>query len=149
MGQNSEGKEEFFEQLLQVWKNNKLDFLNKHIARTTMVETKCAEYWYFTPDKKLRVMFLHKGNGNEIFPHYDNNGDMDGFLRKYTTVGEDGAPEKRVDIFTDEFRYRYVERGGNWSIEGTDSHVFNKIPDRVLRSGHTRMERCADDYRPV
>lgn len=129
---NKEDKyQETFTLINDVWNKNKLDYFNKKLARRLFVETKVAELWYVIIDdqdvKHIKVALLCDENGDSIFSHFNENGDMDAFTRRYKLEYIDGKKYDHVDIYTaDNFIYG-VKKGEAWQVERKDN-LYGKIP---------------------
>lgn len=131
---NNNDEEKFeviYDAVKDVWKNAKLDFHNRKIARKLFVETRAAELFYVRIDqdnvKKVKVKVLCKSEGDDITPHWDDYGDMDAFIREYQWKDEDGKDRHRVEIYTDEIMFVGIKAGDNWSVQKYDN-LIGKIP---------------------
>ena len=126
----NEGDEEAYKLLVDVWKDNKLDYFNRRLARKVFVETKAAELWYVTKeegkDAKIRVMLLSKEMGDDIYPHFNDFGDMDAFTRQYTLLDAKGKAIEHVDIYTADKIIRGV-KVQRWTSKD-EVNLFEKIP---------------------
>ena len=113
-----------------VWNKNKLDYFNKKLARRLFVETKVAELWYVIVDannvKHIKVALLCNKNGDEIYPHFDNNGDMDAFTRRYKLEDKDEKTYEHVDIYTAENYIKGIKKEA-WQVEKKEN-LYGKIP---------------------
>ena len=122
--------QETFELINDIWNKNKLDYFNKKLARRLFVETKVAELWYVIIDadniKHVKVVLLCSENGDEIYPHFDNNGDMDAFARRYKLVDVDEKSYEHVDIYTAD-KIHYGVKKTEWKVE-VKPNLFGKIP---------------------
>ena len=128
---NKEDKyQDTFELINDIWNKNKLDYFNKKLARRLFVETKVAELWYVLIDaenvKHVKVALLCSENGDEIYSHFDNNGDMDAFARRYKLVDVDEKSYEHVDIYTAD-KIHYGVKKTEWVVNIKDNH-FGKIP---------------------
>ena len=138
----SEKHKDAFSLVSNVWDANKLDYLNRKIARELFIETKIAELWYIQPTNegnRIRAMLLFEGNGNKLYPHYDpSTGKMDAFTRKYEVVNPKNSDEKLVkaDVYTDTTIYYYIQQGGQWIEDGTDTNPIKKIPIIYYEKGY-------------
>lgn len=87
-----------FEAVKRTLSDNKIDSLNRRIARTVMRETEAAELWYPVEEKgfweriarnerfsfvgevpsqyKLRVALFSPGQGDRLYPVFDNYGNL-------------------------------------------------------------------------
>jgi SPP1 family phage portal protein len=125
----------------RVWKDCKLDYASRNIARKLFSETEVAELWYLKekpgswdsikelknkPKVQLRMKIMAKSLGDLLYPTFDDTGDMIAFSRQYTM--QEG--EKFVDyfeIYTDQYKIVLVNRDG-WKEESKVAHNIGKIP---------------------
>jgi SPP1 family phage portal protein len=136
-----ESLEDSFKAFTKAWKDAKLDYHNRRLARRLFVETRVAELFYIRAyesgegdkkgitQKKLKVMLLCKENGDSLYPVWDALGDMSGFIRKYQVEIEVEAEKKKVDrveIYTAAWNYTCT-KGDDWEIVKYEN-VFGKIP---------------------
>ncbi len=119
----------------KVFRDNKMKYFDKKLARTIFREREAAELWYFVldeqghPTKEMRVKLLSPLNGDALYPHFDDYGRMDGFARKYTVWNEEGENEVRFDVYTSKLVYRYKLSSGILEEDGVAMpHGFDKIP---------------------
>jgi len=113
-----------------IWKKDKLDYFNKKLTRRLFVETKVAELWYTIIDnennKYIKVSLLCKKNGDDIYAHFNENGDMDAFTRRYKLEDIDGKSYEHVDIYTADKVMKGTKKE-SWEVEEKDN-LFKKIP---------------------
>ncbi|HTE34072.1 MAG TPA: hypothetical protein VK666_27015, partial [Chryseolinea sp.] len=93
--QPKEGPEaNFLKVVNKVWEDNKLDYKSDDIFTRTMSERHCAELWYvrdaeegywdgltITSKFKLGMRVISPSSGDELFPLFDDFGDMIMFIR--------------------------------------------------------------------
>lgn len=128
--EDNEGTEYF---RTMVEKKLKLKAVLKEFARTVMVETKAALLFY--PKEvittkgiviELRVRLLSQKSG-EFYPHFDDYGDMDGFIRKYKAVNPEDAKEHDYAwIQTTEQNITSVDMDGTW-VTAAEPNLFGKL----------------------
>jgi SPP1 family phage portal protein len=130
LGNKEDKYQETFDLINNVWDKNKLEYFNKKLARRLFVETKVAELWYIIIDsdnvKHIKVVLLCNQNGDEIFAHFDNNGDLDAFTRRYKLEDTDEKTYDHIDIYTAENSFFGVKKE-NWKVEKKDN-LCGKIP---------------------
>ncbi len=101
--ENDDATKEAYKKILQVLKQNKIQYFDRKLARRLFIETKVAELWHVTIDdeknKIYQVMLLSTKNGDEIYAHFNDFGIMDAFSRKYTTQDAEGKPVEHFDIY--------------------------------------------------
>jgi hypothetical protein len=122
-----------------VWvKDLKMQNMLKRLATTCMIETKAALLFFPQPIKdgedpartkelKLRCMLLHSGNG-EFFPHFNDYGDMDAFIRVYEITNVENKTIRRAKIYTQEQIIWLTDEDGSWEYEKGEKNLFGKIP---------------------
>jgi hypothetical protein len=131
---SAEDPAEAFDEFKRVWSDQlKMQARLKSLARTCMIETKAAVLFYPQPalegeEKilKLRAMNLKKENG-DFYPHFDDYGDMDAFIRKYTKTIE-GKPVEFADIYMADKIKKLSKETGEWAAEKDVPNLFKKIP---------------------
>lgn len=116
-----------FKLILDVWKNNKLDYFNRKLAKRVFIESHSAELWYITPEKEIKVMLLCEENGDKIYPHFNDLGDMDAFTRSYTITDINGKQHKHTDIYMSDKIIYSTYKDNNWEVE-EKPNLFKKIP---------------------
>lgn len=122
------------------WLNNKLDYESKTIAKKMMSECEVAEIWYAesvdaaywdnTPNAgrpfRLRMRIVAKSLNDELYPVFNNMGDMVAFGREYT-VKVDDKDVQHYDLYTDKKTYLATRKPEGWDIKPEDN-FFGKIP---------------------
>lgn len=102
-------------------------------CRTVMIETKSALLFYprITVDdsgaeiKSIGVMVLNQAN-SEFYPHFDDYGNMDAFVRKYVILDDAGKEQNCVWIQTATNTYIGTETSGTWT-EVVEKNIAGKI----------------------
>jgi len=131
-----------FDLLKTTLKDVKIDSFNKKLCKRVLVESKAAELWYIKPvlepnendelqlkGTEIKVYLLCSKNGDEIYPHFNEFGDMDAFTRKYSVKNEKGKNIAYVDIYTDDMIYHYVKsQSGNSYTVKDEKNLIGKIP---------------------
>ncbi len=129
----TEGDEDAFALINDVWKKNKLDYFNKELARNLFIECKVAELWHIPPynlnteKARIRVTLLCKKIGYQIYPHYDAYGDMDAFTVQYETKDGDGKAMINATVYTAKTIYRATKQTGDWQMK-PGANLCGKIP---------------------
>jgi SPP1 family phage portal protein len=126
----------------RTWIDNKLDFDTMLLAEKLMSETEVAEIWY-TEDAaadywkgtvmegskfRMRMQIIAKSTGDDLYPIYNQFGDMIAFGRGYQ-LKKDGKAVDHFDLYTESKIYLGVkESGGNtYTVEQKDN-TLGKIP---------------------
>ena len=130
LGNKDDKYQETFSLIDDIWTKNKLDYFNKKLARRLFIETKVAELWYTIIDnennKYIKVALLCKENGDDIYAHFNENGDMDAFTRRYKLEDLDGKSYEHIDIYTAEKFYYGIKKTA-WLVKEKDN-LYKKIP---------------------
>lgn len=131
---SEEAKSTGFDEIQQVWTNNKLDYFNRKECRAVSIETRAAELWFMRESadgksKQLKVMLLKESEGDGLFPYFDEFGDMIAFTRTWKVKDENGQEETHTDIYTAEWMINYTKIGGGSLAHGEFiDNDFGKIP---------------------
>lgn len=106
--------------------------LNK-FARTVMVETKSAIIFYPRPksqtepnELEIKAKILTLKNG-DFWPHFDDYGDMDAFVRKYKAIHKDGEEREFLWIQTATTELLYVQINSEWTLVSQKANLAKKI----------------------
>lgn len=124
----------------RTWEKAKLDYESKRIAKILFSETEVAELWYRDdPDEaywagtanekrphRLRMKVLANSLGDNLYPVFNNMGDMIAFGREYT-IKVDGKDESHFDIYTDKITYLSTKTSSAW-VTKQETNWFGKIP---------------------
>lgn len=115
--------------------------LNRKVAREIFTSTEAAELWYVTekPNSsygfqskyKLRATILSPSTGENLYPFFDETGDMIAFSREYEIEDSNKLKTKYFETYTAEEFYKWVqEPGKEWELaEGYPRENFiGKIP---------------------
>jgi hypothetical protein len=134
--------------------DNKLKYKAKEVAKRMMSELQVASLWYsddveagywgkLAPKatKRMRMRILSPLLGDELLPVYNALGNLIYFGRKYTTIKDltdltittdivKASTEKieHVDIYTDQYIYKFEKIQSGWLMTEKTPHTFGKIP---------------------
>lgn len=138
--------------------DNKIDGFNRKLAREIFTYKEAAEYWYpvdrgeksneygFATEKRLRVALFSPANGDELYPLFDEHGDMIAFSRQYTITDEAKKEHVFLDTWTDKAFLRYERTGsGEWLQPIATPHDLGKIPVVYISQPQTEW----DDVQPI
>ena len=133
------------EYIYQIEDIAKTRYKNKELARRMMSEMEVAELWYLDeikedgiwafiaqklkitkPQYELRMKVISPVLNDNLYPLFDEYGDMVAFARGYKTKQE-GKEIEHFDVYTTEFTYKYVNRG-TWKLDET-APGGGKIPN--------------------
>jgi SPP1 family phage portal protein len=126
------GKEEDLMTVVsQVWEANKLDFKFKRIVKATLSERHCAELWFpmdvdqsywegypISAKYKLSMMVLANSANDQLYPVFDEYGNMIAFGRAYfiRVVNDSSAVDmvQHFDLYTEKDIYYAKKQGNSW-----------------------------------
>ena len=139
--EESERSELLIKMVERIWEKNKLDYVNKKIARRLFSECEVAELWYLDNlsenddywgglsevKYKLRVKVLSESDGDILYPFFNEYGDMVAFSRGYSVM-VDGKKQERFDVFTADLTVKYFNAGDGWALLAGEG-IQNPIPN--------------------
>ena len=128
-----------FEAVKTVLKKNKWNTLNKKRCKIISSECEQATYWYVVSPpkspqrgegaKRLRLKYdlWSPSCGDELYPLFDDFGDMVAFSRQYEVENEDGKKNIYLDTWTADKHYVFKQADGVWEMTAADNKL-GKIP---------------------
>lgn len=134
------GQESVLKALKRVLYDVKEKSFNRKVARSLFSCTEVAELWYQVEKKtnygfdskfKLRCAILSPMNGDELYPYFDESGDMVAFSREFTVTDGANVSTTYFETWTDQFRYLWSkDKSNGWMLmEGFPEEVaIGKIP---------------------
>lgn len=147
---NDENKEKVLKAVKKVEFDNKTRSLNKRISRIVSSATEVAEYWYLVPTPederygfkasfKLKCAIYDPLNGNELYPYFDEYGDLVAFSRGFNITNSDGKKVEYFETFATVGKsdtekkvhhYMWSKSEGGWGIADGYPKVLetSKIP---------------------
>lgn len=132
--------------------DNKIDSFNRRLCREVCSYKEAAEYWYpvdrpeissdygFETSKRLRVALWAPSAGSELYPYYDEYGDMVAFSREYTIIDAEGHERVCFDTYTAEYFYHYEQDSSGWGDPVISPNPIGKIPVVYYAQGQTEYE---------
>ncbi|MDQ1088580.1 phage portal protein [Siphonobacter sp. SORGH_AS_1065] len=140
-----EGQKKVLAAINRIFKDNKIPSFNAEIALEMFKSTEVAECWFpvkkdvehedygFKTPFKLRVMAFNPWDGNELYPLFDETGDMIAFSRAYVLVDEAGKNINYFETYTDAEKIVWKEGdavagAGGWVQVSRETNVIGKIP---------------------
>lgn len=145
-GSVDEQAQELYNETIEVFQENKIDYFDKKLARDLFRCCECAELWYMVPSQEddaqneIRVMLLSPLRGDLLYPHFDDYNRMDGFARKYIVKNELGETTIHFDVYTSTMVYKYANEGASLQLLSAKPHGFTKIPVVYYRQHETEWE---------
>lgn len=128
----SENSDDYLKLFKSLLNDAKINSFNRKIARDLFCTKEVAELWYPVPVTeegskikfKLRVKMLSVTSGDELYPYYDEYGDLIAFSRQYI-VGK----QKIFETYTADTIIRYDVTEEPLIMEGFPvANVLGKIP---------------------
>lgn len=127
-----------YEGIKKLSKKAKLRSFNRRAYRELLRSTEFAEYWYvvektshnsygFDTSIEIKVAAFNPYDGDELYPYFDEYGDMIVFSRAFT-ITENGKEIRCFEAFTDEARYLWTQDNGKWGDAVIMPHKLGKIP---------------------
>lgn len=124
---------------------NKINSFNRRIARELFRYGEVAEYWYpvelglgegkkknlygINTSYKMKVQLFSPGLGDELYPYFDESGDLVAFSRQYYIEDELGKEQVYFDTYFADKILRYHKSGGGvWILESEAPNPIGKIP---------------------
>lgn len=123
----------------KILKANKINSLNRKVAKDLFRSKEVAEIWFTVPVKephteygfetnfKLRTLKVSPWLGDELFPKFDETGNMICFSRGYKIMQGTETIEY-FDVYTDEEVVQYKKAKGDWESNAPSKNVIGKIP---------------------
>jgi len=115
------------------WKKMKLNRHTRNLLFKLYVETRVAELFYLIKKQVNgktellpRVRILCKSNGDNIYPYFDEYGDMTAFTREYKTQ-VNGKDVDAIDVYTADKVIHAYKDSGVWVKQETVNYI-KKIP---------------------
>lgn len=144
----SNNQQKLFDSVKIVYHQNKMKYFDKRLARTVFRAKEAAELWYMPTDNagkidksgKMRVRLLSPLEGDKLYPHFNDLGQMDGFAREYKILDEEGGSMNHFDVYTDKLVYKYKSEGKGWKLDKAVQHGFTKVPVVYYRQDQAEWE---------
>lgn len=122
----------------------KIGTIDRQVGRTIFGFKECAEIWFpvevaggassrygFASKYKLRCAVLSPEKGNDLYPYFDETGDMIAFSRSYSRKDSSGKSIDYFETYTNSQQFLWWNAGGNGYeiVEGYPKMLsIHKIP---------------------
>ena len=117
----------------RILSDNKETTLNRKIGRFLMSQCEVAEVWFPVPEShsdygfqskyKLRHTIFSPQNGDELYPLFDETGDLIAFSRAYTV-----KKKECFETYTKDLYLKWEKVENNWSpVVGPEGNIQNPI----------------------
>lgn len=136
---NGEAEKQVISAIKKILKANKINSFNRKVAKDLFRSTEVAEIWFTVPTSekhedygfstnfKLRSLKISPWNGDELFPKFDETGNMICFSRSYQKI-EGSETTEYFDVYTDEEVVQYKKDKTGWLQPTTKTNTIGKIP---------------------
>ena len=134
----NEAEERVLKAVRAVFADNKVNTLNRRVARITFSSTECAECWYpieyktkkygFDSAYKLRCTVFNPLKGDKLYPYFSDNGDLIAFSREYVITDQNRKQHRCFETFTDAEHIVWNRDSGEWTEILRVPNPIGKIP---------------------
>ena len=136
---NDDAEKKVLSALKRILYDNKIDSFNRKVGKDLFRATEVAEIWFATPTTeshddygfttkvKVRTLKVSPWSGDELFPKFDETGNMICFSRGYQRI-EGTETIEHFDVYTDEEVVQYKKEKGGWLLPVTFPNMIGKIP---------------------
>ena len=147
---SEDNTQDAFTSMEDLFRQKKMQYFDRKLARTTMIETRSAEWWVATNDSfdpanpktpddpeyiasKINVILLSIKTGYKIYPYFDQFSNLIAFTMTYSGKAYDEKSKKVVSrdyvkILTNTKFITYVKSGSGFVAEDDSVNPFGKIP---------------------
>ena len=143
-----------FDTLRRILKDNKIDPFNQTVALDLFRCKEVAEIWYavqkpeahndygFPTTSKLRVLRVSPWDGSELYPMFDEYGDMIAFSRSYQMPGlEENKPDEFFETYTEVETIIWKKVDSDWVEQlPRKPNAIKKIPVVYARQEKTEWD---------
>lgn len=149
-GKTEDEKEELVKNRLlldfkQGWLDTNMELQFYEAVNSIKITGDAAIVLYFGKDNKPHAKTLSFLNGDKLYPHYDNEGNLTLFARKYFAYDEDGkANTEFVEIWDEKYLYRAKK-----SVGTLKDNVKNKIKEIFGLSGYSIYEKKEHGFNTI
>lgn len=125
-----------------VFRDVKINTINRRVAKYMMSNREVAEYWYVTEEEqpskrygfvspiRLHCAVFAPEKGDALYPYFDDNGNLIAFSREYTTARDTAETTTFFETYTDAAIYKWQISGKNFEpVPGFPvANPIGKIP---------------------
>lgn len=120
-------EEQLYEELKMFWRDNKMQYRIKDIARRLFSETECAVIMFADKnddnDVELNLRIVSPSDGDVLYPIYNGKGKMIAFGFEYLTQDY----KLHFDVYTKDYLFQYVDYNG-FKYERAVPLDYGKLP---------------------
>lgn len=125
------GNAELFTNFKEYWTERNASSALYLMAKSALTTGDGAICFFMDEMKRLQYKVWSYKDGDMLIPVYKNDGvTMDKFIRRYTSLAEDGMnTNDTIDIYTEKTYERRILKGSKWEIQqAATPHGFMQIP---------------------
>lgn len=151
---NNTKQEEVAKYIGAILERVRIDSVNFERAKHYFAACEAFTLWYgvkspntlygFKSDIKLRCRVFSPMNGDELYPLFDEYGDLVAFSIAYSEKFNEGMVQW-FDTYTADKHYRWVNEGGGWKEDNVEDITTGKIPGVYI----WRKEPIWEDSSPL
>ncbi|HEY1056981.1 MAG TPA: phage portal protein, partial [Emticicia sp.] len=138
---STENEKGAIESIKKILNKNKINSFNRRIARDLFRSTQVAEIWFRTGEQtdpkhrdygfetpyRIKVVKFSPWDSDELYPYFDQYGDMTAFCRGYSRKVENKTV-KYFAVYTDEEYRLYEQADSGWKQADFAVADIKKIP---------------------
>ncbi|NQY30347.1 MAG: phage portal protein [Flavobacteriaceae bacterium] len=139
---NPSEENDLSEEILRLWKNNRINSVLPKLIRLQKSELQCALLFTIkdikpntvfnkilgtNKNKDINIKVLENKNG-VMSPYFDSFGSMTAFVWEFSTKNSEGKEVKNAWIYTETTIYKCSNSSGTLSFDEKQVHGFGKIP---------------------
>src|SRR6478672_3150295 len=145
-----------FQKIQDVWRQNKVDFMNPEIVRSIYSETECAEIWYTKPledgTKQLRCRTYKPSDGFQLIPVFDEFRDLIAFGLGYESKSGSNTI-KHLDVYTKTELRRHININTGWTLavqkEGGPANPLKREYGKIPVIYYSAPQSIWQDVQPI
>lgn len=127
---NTEKDKDWFEEVMALWKDVRLDSTLSEFCRTVKSETESAIIFYPKgegADLKIRTRLVTSKNGI-CKPYFNDFGDMEAFVWEFKAKDSKGKEINKMYVWTADFEWIFEQSNSDWAQVSYKANPFGKIP---------------------
>ncbi|WP_159467963.1 phage portal protein [Dyadobacter sp. 3J3] len=120
--------------------DNKTDSQNRVIAKNLFKSTQVVEIWYpelkeeehedygFKTKFRLRLSIFSPWDGSELYPYFDEKGDLIAFSRLFVIKDDENKNVKHFECYTSDNYYLWQNNQQGWTLSKKTPNILKRIP---------------------
>lgn len=125
---SNDNESAFQQDVINLWKLNKMQFVMRQIAERVFSETECATIMYSTrdddDDPTVRINVVSPAQGDILYPIFDGKGQMIAFGWEYVSTNY----KFNFDIYSKDTLYKYMDKNSGLQLVKTITLPYGRIP---------------------